>query len=78
MSWCTIESDPGVFTELIHDLGYTDVQLEEIWSTDQLTNTNSQFSSVSVHGLIFLFQMEARNLCQQYMYSHDLVHVMLN
>jgi ubiquitin carboxyl-terminal hydrolase L5 len=56
MSWCTIESDPGVFTELVHDLGCTDVQLEEIWSTDQLLDENSTFRNVPIHGLIFLFQ----------------------
>ena len=65
MSWCTIESDPGVFTELIHELGCTDVQLEEIWSTDQLTDSNSTFSSVPIHGLIFLFQWK------QELYAND-------
>jgi len=65
MSWCTIESDPGVFTELIHDLGCTDVQLEEIWSTDQLTDENSSFTRVPVHGLIFLFQWKKE------LYSND-------
>lgn len=53
MSWCTIESDPGVFSELIHNLGCTDVQLEEIWGMDQLTDPS--FSSTPVHGVIFLF-----------------------
>jgi ubiquitin carboxyl-terminal hydrolase L5 len=53
MSWCTIESDPGVFSELVHNLGCTDVQLEEIWGMDQLTDPG--FSVTPVHGVIFLF-----------------------
>ena len=53
MSWCTIESDPGVFSELVHNLGCADVQLEEIWGMDQLTDPG--FSVTPVHGVIFLF-----------------------
>jgi ubiquitin carboxyl-terminal hydrolase L5 len=50
MDWCTIESDPGVFTELIHNIGCTDVQLEEVITLDSLPSKTL--------GLIFLFKFK--------------------
>lgn len=54
MSWCTIESDPGVFKELIQLFGINDVSVEEEFDLDTLASS----SQLQSYGLIFLFKYQ--------------------
>lgn len=50
--WCLIESDPGVFTDLIKGFGVSNVLVEEIYGLSQ-----QNFDQMKpIYGLIFLFK----------------------
>jgi len=52
-NWCTIESDPGVFTELVERLGVKGVEVEEILTFDDISYMEK---IAPIYGLILLFK----------------------
>ena len=56
-NWTTIESDPGVFSELIENIGVKNTGVEEIWSLDMVTPD----LKAATHGLVYLFKWRAES-----------------
>jgi ubiquitin carboxyl-terminal hydrolase L5 len=52
--WCTIESDPGVFTALVEEIGVKGVQFEEVYGLD--VESFATLDAEKIHGLVFLFK----------------------
>lgn len=52
MTWCTIESDPAVFTELIASFGARDIEVSELYDLENLPDGEG------VLGLVFLFKWQ--------------------
>lgn len=50
LAWCTIESDPDIFTRILLNLGVKGVEVQEIYSLD-----HSNLCSEDVYGLVLLF-----------------------
>lgn len=60
-SWTTIESDPGVFTELIETFGVKGVQVEELWDCSA--------ESLAEHTYVLLYLALASDLWPSLMRS---------
>ena len=63
--WCTIESDPGIFRELIKNIGVKGVELDEVLDLKTLESTTH-----SVYGLLFLFKYMKKNVYAPQVLSH--------
>ncbi|KAL0081312.1 ubiquitin carboxyl-terminal hydrolase, partial [Phycomyces blakesleeanus] len=54
--WCTIESDPDIFTEMVQKYGVKNIIIQEIFDLDsKYFDAKSLLEGQNVHGLIFGF-----------------------
>jgi len=54
--WCTIESDPGVFTQLCEEIGVKGVQFEEVYDLEP--GSMMGMDTANIYGLVFLFKWQ--------------------
>jgi len=56
--WLELESDPGLFTLLLEDMGVPDIQVEEIYDlqAEKLLQAGEDNKRQEVLGFIFLFK----------------------
>mmetsp|Transcript_27027 Transcript_27027/g.76149 ORF Transcript_27027/g.76149 Transcript_27027/m.76149 type:complete len:375 (-) Transcript_27027:79-1203(-) len=54
--WCTIESDPGVFSQLCEEIGVKGVQFEEIYDLEP--GAFMTYDASQIYGLVFLFKWQ--------------------
>jgi ubiquitin carboxyl-terminal hydrolase L5 len=54
-NWTTIESDPGVFTEMIKSFGVENIAVEELYSLDGVGSSVNKREQSKGYNKIFLF-----------------------
>lgn len=65
--WTDIESDPGVFTELVKTIGVEDIQIEELMTLEPEETEWLQ----PIYGLIFLFKWTKDNEARETLVDYD-------
>jgi len=58
--WCLLESDPGLFSALIREFGFTGAQVDELWGLEPEVSKPLG----KIYGLIFLFKWDAKKETQ--------------